>query len=51
MANKVPWFCTRPLAPWDTGAYDTSTVIPDSLGSVGIYNLIGIISNLHERIR
>jgi hypothetical protein len=30
--------------PWDTEAYDTYTVIPDSLGFAGIYRLIGINS-------
>jgi hypothetical protein len=29
---------------WDTGTYDTYTVIPNSLGSVGLYSLIGINS-------
>jgi hypothetical protein len=32
--------------PWDTGAYDTYTEIPDSLGSSSIHRLIGISSNL-----
>jgi hypothetical protein len=36
---------TVPLTPWDTRAYDTYTVIPFSLGSVGTCRLIGINSN------
>jgi hypothetical protein len=34
--------------PWDPRAYDTYTVIPFSLGSVGTYRLIGINSNMQE---
>jgi hypothetical protein len=34
----------RPLTPWDTRAYDTYTIIPDSLVFVGAYRLIGINS-------
>jgi hypothetical protein len=34
--------------PWDTEAYDTYTVIPDSLGFAGIYRLIGINSTVLE---
>jgi hypothetical protein len=30
--------------PWNTWAYDTYTVTPNSLDSVGIYRLIGINS-------
>ena len=32
------------MTPWDTRAYDTYTVIPFSLGSVGTCRLIGINS-------
>jgi hypothetical protein len=31
--------------PWDTGAYDTYTVMPDLRGSVSVCSLIGINSN------
>jgi site-specific DNA recombinase len=36
------------LTPWDTGAYDAYTVIPDSLGSVGICRLIRINSIIYK---
>ena len=35
------------MTPWDTGAYDAYTVRPDSLGSVGICNLIEMNSNIY----
>jgi hypothetical protein len=37
--------------PWDTEAYDTYTIIQDSLGFAGIYRLIGINSIIEELLR
>jgi hypothetical protein len=36
--------------PWDTEAYDTYTVIPDSLGFSCIYRLIGINSCMPDQV-
>jgi hypothetical protein len=36
--------------PWDTGAYDTYTLIPDSLGFVNLCSLIGINSVVSPRV-